>query len=135
MASCFFFLYCALTLGDIFTHLAILFRLQKRQSESIGACIKAFEAALKSREPFIRLYIAPIKGSLYINCTNSTYGKVQSFLSTKRGLEHGFGITRIDRIVKKYDGWVQRASEEEVFSSEITIPLPLMTKTEPLVRE
>jgi len=60
---------------------------------------------------------------------------VQSFLSTKRGLEHGFGITRIDRIVKKYDGWVQRASEEEVFSSEITIPLPLMTKTEPLVRE
>ena len=93
----------------------------------------AYEAALKSPDPFIRLYIAPIKGSLYINCTNSTRGKVREFLSTKIGLEHGFGITRIDQIVKKYDGWLSRASEEGVFSSEIT--LPLMPKTEPLVRE
>lgn len=91
----------------------------------------AYEAAGKSQEPFIRLYIAPIKGNLYINCTNSTLGKVDHFLTTKLGLDHGFGIARIDQIVQKYGGWVSRTSESGVFSSEIT--LPLMHKNQPLV--
>ncbi len=93
----------------------------------------AYEAALMSSEPFIRLYIAPIKGNLYINCTNSSRGKVRDLLNTKFGLDHGFGISRIDQIVAKYNGWISRASEEGVFSSEIT--LPLRSKCEPLVRK
>lgn len=93
----------------------------------------AYESALKTEDAFIRLYIAPIKGNLYINVTNSTVGHVSSFLTTKPGLGHGFGIERIDQIVKKYEGWIQRASEEGVFSCEITLPLvkgsvPLVSK-------
>lgn len=93
----------------------------------------AYESALKTDEPFIRLYIAPIKGNLYISCTNSTSGKVESLITTKLGLNHGFGIGRIDQIVTKYGGWITRASEHGVFASEIT--LPLVSEKQPLVGE
>lgn len=91
----------------------------------------AYEGALKCSQPFIRLYIAPIKGNLYISCTNSTTGKIENFMSTKIGTDHGLGINRINQIVSKYEGHIHRASEEGVFASEITLPLTL--KNEPLV--
>ncbi len=83
----------------------------------------AYESSLKTGDAFIRLYIAPIKGNLYISCTNSTVGKVSSYISTKLGQEHGFGIIRINQIVEKYKGWINRASEEGVFTTEVTLPL------------
>lgn len=83
----------------------------------------AIEASIKAHHPFIRFYMAPIKGNLYISCTNSTHGKVMSLSTTKIGNEHGFGISRINRVVQKNQGWILRGSEEGVFSTEIYLPL------------
>lgn len=91
----------------------------------------AYESALKTDQAFIRLYIAPIKGNLYISCTNSTREKIINLATTKLGFDHGFGLSRMNQIVSKYNGWVNRASEPGVFSCEIT--LPLASENVPLV--
>lgn len=82
----------------------------------------AYESALKTEDKTIRFYLAPIKNNLYISCTNSTVGKVRNFISQKTG-HHGYGLVRVDQTVKKYDGWVVRASENNIFVCEVYIPL------------
>lgn len=82
----------------------------------------AYESALKTERKMIRFYLAPIKNNLYISCTNSTQGKVKSFVTEKIG-HHGYGISRIDQTVNKYKGWVTRESEDNFFVCEIYIPL------------
>lgn len=77
----------------------------------------------EDKERFIRLYIAPMKGTLYINLTNTMeQAPHQYFLSLKAPNRQGYGIERIDRTVKKYQGIVNRQWEEGVFATEITIP-------------
>ena len=90
----------------------------------------AMEAALKLVNPedrFIRVYIREMKGQLYISITNSSFGEVKkvgfSYLSTKLSENHGFGLKRVDDIVHKYNGFVNRQSEEGVFATEIMLPL------------
>lgn len=82
-------------------------------------------SALPEEERFIRVYIGRLKGQLYISVQNSA-GKLRKekgfFLSTKEG-EHGYGLFRIDRVAKKYGGFVNRQNEEGVFATEITLPL------------
>lgn len=84
------------------------------------ACI-----ALPEDKRFMRVYIGKLKGQLYLSVQNSA-GKVRkekdSYLSTKEG-EHGYGLFRIDRIVKKYNGYVNRQNEEGVFATEILMPI------------
>ena len=80
---------------------------------------------LPEEERFMRVYIGKLKGQLYLSVQNSA-GKVRksknTYLSTKEG-EHGYGLFRIDRIAKKYGGYVNRQNEEGVFATEIMIPL------------
>lgn len=80
---------------------------------------------LPEEERFMRVYIGKLKGQLYLSVQNSA-GKVRksknTYLSTKDG-EHGYGLFRIDRIAKKYGGYVNRQNEEGVFATEIMIPL------------
>lgn len=90
----------------------------------------AMEATIKLANPedrFIRVYIREMKGQLYISITNSMEGKAQKFgleyISTKLGKNHGFGLKRVDNIVNKYDGFIDRQSEEGVFATEITLPI------------
>lgn len=84
----------------------------------------AVEAAERSENPFIRLYIAPIRGNFYISVTNAMADAPrQNFLSLKGVNRQGYGITRIDQTVSKYDGIVNRQWEEGVFATEITLPL------------
>ena len=75
----------------------------------------AMEACMElpEEERLIRIYME-MKGSyLYLALTNTAAGaKQHRFLSTK-GEGHGFGIARVDAIVKKYGGYVTRASEDE----------------------
>ena len=77
-------------------------------------------------ERFIRIYIDIIKKQLYISVTNSMKGKAgrrgERFLARKAG-NHGFGLLRIDSIVAKYGGFLNRQTEEGVFATEITLPL------------
>ena len=75
---------------------------------------------------FIRIYIGLFKNQLYISITNSTNVKkrqrVTELVTSKIG-EHGFGLRRIDKLVDKYDGYVNRKNEPGVFATEIMLPL------------
>ena len=68
-----------------------------------------------------------LKDQLYVTVSNSVSGQVRkegkTYLSTKNSEGHGFGLMRVDRIVKKYDGYINRQDEEGVFATEIMLPL------------
>lgn len=84
---------------------------------AIDACME-----LPPEERLIRIYMEMKGNYLYLALTNTAGGqKKKSFASTK-GEGHGFGISRIDAIVKKYGGYVTRASEDEAFSTEVLLP-------------
>lgn len=90
----------------------------------------AMEAALKQPEAesrFIRVFIGILKGQLYVSVTNSTCGEIKksgkTYLSTKNSASHGFGLMRVDRIVEKYHGYINRQNEEGAFATEIMLPL------------
>lgn len=81
---------------------------------------------LPVEEQFMRLYIAPLKQQLYIsvsNATNEVVRKIdEDYISKKRG-DHGHGLKRIQLIVEKYDGYINRKNEPGVFVTEIMLPL------------
>lgn len=78
------------------------------------------------RAAFIRLYIGQFKEQLYIsvsNATNETVRKLdEEYITHKRG-NHGHGLKRINLIVEKYDGFINRKNEAGVFVTEIMLPL------------
>lgn len=87
--------------------------------------------SLPETERFMRIYIGRLKGQLYLSVQNSA-GKVRKekgrYLSTKEDALsstklHGYGLFRIDRVAKKYGGYVNRQNEEGVFAAEVMIPL------------
>ena len=89
----------------------------------------AMEACLEipeEKDRFIRIYIDIVKKQLYISVTNSMKGKARrsggSFLSSKEG-SHGFGLPRIDGIVSRYHGYLNRQTENGVFATEVMLPL------------
>ena len=75
---------------------------------------------------FIRIYIDIVKKQLYIAITNSMDGRAKKagmkYLSSKGGI-HGFGLLRIDGIVRKYGGFINRQNEEGVFATEVMLPI------------
>ncbi len=82
---------------------------------------------LPEEKRFIRIYIGSLKDQFYLSITNSA-GEVRkssgAYLSTKANGElHGYGIFRVDRVAKKYGGYVNRQNEPGVFATEIMIPL------------
>lgn len=82
-------------------------------------------ASLPERERFLRIYIGTLKNLFYLSVQNSA-GEVKksggTYLSTKKDSEnHGYGIFRIDRIAKKYGGYVNRQNEQGVFATELMI--------------
>jgi len=96
----------------------------------------AMEACLdipEEKERFIRIYIDIIKKQLYISVTNAMKGKAKraggNFLSRKQG-GHGFGLLRIDGIVSKYHGYLNRQTENGVFATEVMLPLLPVRETE-----
>lgn len=84
---------------------------------AMDACME-----LSPEERLIRIYMEMKGNYLYLSLINTAGGsKKKSFASTK-GAGHGFGIARIDTIVKKYGGYITRASEDEAFSTEVLLP-------------
>lgn len=78
-------------------------------------------------ERFIRVYIGVFKGQLYISVSNSVGGKINKrgrgdYASTK-GAGHGFGLKRMDTVVKKCGGYINRQDEGDVFATEVMLPL------------
>ena len=89
----------------------------------------AMEACLKlpAEERFIRFYMARVKDNLYIYVMNSADGAYRKgpggYLSTKAADSHGFGLHRIDKVVKKYRGYLNRQDEGDVFATEVLLPI------------
>jgi sensor histidine kinase regulating citrate/malate metabolism len=87
---------------------------------AIEACEK-----LPCDKRFLRVYIDKFKGQFYLSVQNSSPSVQRDkgiFCTTKAGT-HGFGLFRIDRIAKKYGGYVNRQYEEGVFATELLLPL------------
>lgn len=87
----------------------------------VEACQK-----LDEEQRRIRLYIGILRQQLYIYVLNSTNEPArrmdEEYITTKRG-NHGHGLLRINRIVEKYDGYINRKNEPGVFVTEIMLPL------------
>ena len=81
----------------------------------------------EDKDRFIRIYIGVLKEQLYISVSNSAGDKARklgrgAYLSAK-GEGHGFGLKRIDALVEKYGGYLNRQDEPGVFATEIMLPL------------
>ena len=88
---------------------------------AIEGCMKA---AAGGR--FIRVYMDLKRRNLYLSVTNSYGGNItkqNGKYITNKGENHGFGMMRVDRIVDKYGGFINRNNEEDVFTVELMLPL------------
>ena len=93
----------------------------------------AIESCMRIEEPekrFPRVYIGVMKQQLYISVTNSAgdnLKKREAVSFPKSGRDEqarfGFGLMRIDGIVKQNGGYVNRQTEEGVFATEVMLPL------------
>lgn len=86
----------------------------------------AIEACKKIQEKdrrFIRIYIGMFQRQFYISVVNSTALNQRIHVyHTLKGVNHGFGLYRIDNIVNKHQGYVNRKNEPGVFATEIMLP-------------
>jgi hypothetical protein len=92
----------------------------------IDNAVEACQKITDKNPRFIRLYIGIFKQQLYISVTNSTNEVIKKlddqYITTKRG-NHGHGLKRINNIVDKYDGYINRQNEPKVFVTEVLLPL------------
>lgn len=92
----------------------------------IDNAMEACENMKEDCRKFLRIYICVRKQQLYIAVTNSTKEVIRKldkdYISSKRG-NHGHGLKRIDNIVEKHDGFINRKNEPGVFATEIMLPL------------
>ena len=92
----------------------------------------AIEASLTVEDEgrrFIRIYIAEKMDQFYIYVSNSHSGEIKKmgnrYFTTKDERQRGYGLIRIDGIVKKNQGMINRQSEKDIFATEIILPLSL----------
>ena len=90
----------------------------------------SMEACMKTRASenrFIRIYIDILKSQLYIYIMNGMEERPRRqglrYLSTKDSKSHGFGLMRVDKVVERYHGYLDRQDEDGVFVTEIMLPL------------
>lgn len=85
--------------------------------------IEACEKISVPEDRFIRIYIGQFKKQFYLSVTNATNQtkRVRKYFSVK-GEGHGFGLYRIDKIVKERNGYLNRKDEPGVFATEIMLP-------------
>lgn len=83
---------------------------------------------LPEEDRFIRIYIGRKNTQLYLAFTNAAGKKQQrrgSLFSSSKGADHGFGLRRVENLVKKYGGLFTADSEDGGFTAEILIPLEI----------
>ena len=73
-------------------------------------------------ERLIRIYTEMKGNYLYLSFLNTAKGKKKEHFRTTKGSGHGYGLRRVDAIVRKYGGHISRASEDEAFSTEVLLP-------------
>lgn len=87
---------------------------------------------LPEESRFIRLYIGTKGTHLYMAVTNAAGQKKEKraraekqkgvFASTK-GARHGFGLARVESVVKRYGGIFHADSEDGGFTAEVLLPM------------
>lgn len=86
--------------------------------------MEACEKEPEEEKRFIRVYIDILKAQLYIYVANSMTNDIKkqgkNYLTTKTA-GHGFGLMRVDRVVARYNGYLNRQHEEGVFATEIML--------------
>ncbi|WP_237580414.1 sensor histidine kinase [Candidatus Enterococcus leclercqii] len=93
----------------------------------------AIEANLEISDPrqrLLRVYISILKQQLYIVVTNARPENQEikpDYASTKND-KRGLGIRRINALVDKYDGLLNRQYEDGFFVTEILLPLTTITE-------
>lgn len=84
---------------------------------AIEAC-----AELPEEERLIRIYMEMKGNYLYFSLINTAEGKKKPHFRSTKGAGHGLGLDRVDQVVRKYGGYVTRASEDGAFSTEVLLP-------------
>lgn len=85
--------------------------------------IEACEKIQEENNRFIRIYIGMFQKQFYLSVTNATnHSKRITSYRTVKGINHGFGLERIDNIVNKHQGFLNRKNEPGVFVTEIMLP-------------
>lgn len=89
----------------------------------------AIEACAKvENNKYIKFSLSRYNGFLLIDLENSfdgVYKKIKNrFVSTKKQ-HNGVGISSIITSVEKYNGYFSADGDENIFKSEITVPIPL----------
>lgn len=110
-------------LSSSFSEVDICLILGNLMDNATEACMK-----IEDREKrFIRIYIDVLKGQLYIYIMNAVGEEIKRmgtvYASTKNKEDHGLGLMRIDRVVSRYSGYLERQDEEGVFATEVMLPL------------
>lgn len=88
----------------------------------------AIEANLQLPEGqrMIRVYMEMKGNQLYISFTNLAPGnkqkKINGRFSSTKGKDHGYGLVRMDAVIKRLGGYLRRASEAGAFTTEILLP-------------
>jgi len=81
---------------------------------------------LSEQDRFIRIYVGQKNTQFYLAVTNAA-GKKQekqgTIFRSSKGMSHGFGLVRVENIVKKYGGFFSADSEDGGFTTELLIPL------------
>ena len=79
----------------------------------------------------LRLYIGIVKQQFYLSITNTRPAEQEidyQYASTKRD-KRGLGIRRVNKLVAKYNGMINRQYEASVFVTEIAIPIHAVKST------
>lgn len=92
--------------------------------------IEACEEVEDPSARMLRVYISILKQQMYISVTNSRplSQEIQENYSSTKNDKRGLGIRRINQLVAKYDGVINRQYEEEVFVTEILLPLATISE-------
>ncbi len=92
----------------------------------IDNAIEACEKMDPSQDRFIRIYMCVRKKQFYLSVSNATSEVIRKldkeYITNKRG-NHGNGLRRINKVVEKNNGFINRQNEPGVFATEVMLPL------------
>lgn len=92
----------------------------------IDNAIEACEKMDSSQDRFIRIYMCVRKKQFYLSVSNATSEVIRKldkeYITNKRG-NHGNGLRRINKVVEKNNGFINRQNEPGVFATEVMLPL------------
>lgn len=109
--------------GLLLTDLELSILVGSLLDNAIEACAAAGVTACGRQ--FIRVFMGMKGKMLYFSMLNSAGGKERKrgslFASYKKGF-HGFGLRRVEAILRQHDGWCKYNSEDGAFTSEFLVP-------------